>query len=148
MRSGVWLAVGIMSACGLLFVTIPDALTMIFSAEPAVVEVARTLLFVAAGFQIFDAIAMVTQCALNGAGDTRFVMVSSVSIAWIVKLPLGWALAVVAGLGAAGAWLGLTAEIIVLAIVSGQRVRGDRWLESGAEMLDDEMIVEDAVPAC
>ncbi len=127
-RAGTELAVAFMVACGLVFVAVPEPLIAIFGAEPAVVEVARHLLLIAAGFQLFDALATVAQSALNGAGDTRFVMRWSVMMAWAVKLPVGWALAVPAGLGAPGAWLGLTAEIVLVGGVYLWRIRSGRWL--------------------
>ena len=68
---------------------------------------------------------------LNGAGDTRFTMWVSVGLAWLVLLPVGYALAVPAGLGAMGAWLGLTAEIVTVTVICLLRLRGKAWLEKG-----------------
>jgi len=50
---------------------------------------------------------------LNGAGDTRFVLIATVSVAWLAKLPLGYLLAREVGLGSPGAWWGIVAEVIV-----------------------------------
>jgi MATE family multidrug resistance protein len=128
-RSALRLSVAIMMAWAVVFVALPDALLAIFGVEPEVVALGRYLMYIAAGFQLFDAVVMSAQGSLNGAGDTRFVMVSSVLVAWIVKLPLGWALAIPMGLGAIGAWLGLAAEIVVLAVVCWHRIRGHQWLQ-------------------
>jgi MATE family multidrug resistance protein len=126
---GVRIAVVIMAALGVLFVVVPETLVGVFGADPAVTEVARGLLLVGAGFQLFDAVAMVGICAINGAGDTRFAMFASVVPSWLVKLPIGYALAVPMGMGAVGAWLGLTAEIAVVAGLALWRLAGARWLE-------------------
>ncbi len=68
------------------------------------------------------------QGALNGAGDTRFVMVVSVFCSWGVNLPLAYVLAIHLEMGAAGAWLALTAEIAVCAALSvGRVIRGRAW---------------------
>ncbi len=134
-RAATGLAVVLMVGCGLLFVAIPDTLLAVFGAEPAVEEIGRTLLYIAAAFQIFDAVATVACSALTGAGDTRFVMGASMVGAWLVKVPLGTVLALVVGLGAPGAWLGLTGEIVFFAIVCLARVRGSAWL--GALAQDD-----------
>jgi MATE family multidrug resistance protein len=131
-RASVLLGVGVMGACGALFIFAPGPLLAAFDPTPDVLAIGRDLLLIGAAFQLFDAVAMVTQGALNGAGDSRFVMLSGVATAWIVKVPLGWALAVPVGLGAPGAWLGLTAEIIVIAAISTWRVRGGRWLKAPA----------------
>ncbi len=120
-------AVGLMACCGLTFVAVPRLWLDIFAPEPASIDVAVWLLRIAALFQVFDAVLMVTQGALNGAGDTRFVMVSSVVVAWVVKLPLAWALAVPLGMGALGVWVGFTLEIVVLMFVSQHRYRSGAW---------------------
>ena len=126
-RAGLGLAVAVMATGGVAFLLFPTALLAVFDAEPAVVAIGRELLVVAAAFQVFDAIATVALMALNGAGDTRFTMVTNVAAAWLVKVPVGTALALGLGLGATGAWLGLTAEIVVLSVLWTWRVRGVRW---------------------
>lgn len=128
-RSALKLSIAIMWTCSLFFVLIPDLLMSVFGVEPAVAALGRRLLYVAAGIQLFDAVVMTAQGALNGAGDTRWVMFTSVLAAWFVKLPLGWALAMPLGLGAVGAWLGLGTEIGILSVLYWFRIRGTRWLE-------------------
>jgi MATE family multidrug resistance protein len=122
------LAIGVMLVGGLGFVLFPDLLVSGFRAEPGVAVIAHQLLRIAALFQLFDAIATVSFGALTGAGDTRFTMVYNGLVAWIVKLPLAIVLAVPLGLGAPGAWLGLTLEIVVLAGISVWRITSGRWL--------------------
>lgn len=135
-KSGLMLAVGVMVAFGVLFLAAPGPLLAIFSAAPEVAEVGRTVLAVAATFQLFDAVATVLWQALSGAGDTRFVMRVGVTASWL-KLPLAWALALPLGFGAPGAWCGFTLELVALAIVFAWRVRSGRWL----------LIQQDGAPA-
>lgn len=125
--AGLWIATSFMMACGVVFLLFPDALSATFGAKPDVVAIASSVFIVAAAFQIFDAWAMVGLGVLNGAGDTRFVMVASVGVAWAVKLPVGWALAEGAGLGAVGAWWGILAECVVLWLVLRWRMRRGDW---------------------
>jgi len=66
------------------------------------------------------------------------VMVSSVLITWLVKLPIAWWLALELELGAVGAWIGLTAEIAVLAVVCWIRIRSGRWLENESVVVEEE----------
>ncbi len=122
------LAVAVMVGMTVIFVFAPGPLLAVFNPSAEVAEAGRALLLIAAGFQLFDAVAMAGLGALKGAGDTRFTMVLGVSLAWLVKLPVGLGLALFAGLGAAGAWLGLTAEIILVAAFVSWRLRGDAWL--------------------
>lgn len=128
MLSALRLGVGIMAGWAVLFIGAPDLLLAPFSPSAEVAEVARALLLIAAAFQIFDAVAMIGHGVLDGAGDARFLLLSEVLLAWFVKLPLGWLLAGWLGLGAAGAWLGLTLEIVLAALVLGWRIRSGRWM--------------------
>ena len=130
-RSAWWsstvLATAVMGVFGVLFLVAPGLLTAGFGLEPEVAHIARELMRVGAVFQVLDAVAMVGLGALAGAGETGFTMRLGVAAAWLVKLPLGWALVTLAGLGAPGAWWGLTAEIAVVAIVVVVRVRRAAW---------------------
>ncbi|MDX9720719.1 MAG: MATE family efflux transporter [Myxococcota bacterium] len=117
-RVATALAVALMFLCGVAFVSIPGLLVLPFGAEGEVEALVRDLLLLAAAFQIFDAVAMVSQSTINGMGHTRFVAVTAVAVSWLVKLPLGWGLAIPMGMGALGAWLGLTAELVLIALIS------------------------------
>ena len=135
------LGTAIMAFFGVIFVVAPEPIIAVFGAEPEVAKLGVTLMMVAAGFQVFDAIAMVGMGALNGAGDTRFTMVTSVLAAWFLQLPVTYTLAVPLGLGAVGAWIGLMVEIAGLAVICLWRIRGDAWLERAAPIVagDEEL---------
>lgn len=126
-RAGATAAFAVMATGAVVFVLFPDALIAPFGAGPDVAPIARHLLWVAAAFQLVDALATVTFFALDGAGDTRFTMIATVGMAWGLKLPLGVALARFGGLGAVGAWLGLTIELVALLALLGWRWRSGRW---------------------
>jgi MATE family multidrug resistance protein len=121
------IAVSFMCAWGVVFVLMPEALASLHSAPADVVAIAVDLFMVSAVFQLADAFAMVGLGILNGAGDTRFVLLATVSVAWLTKLPLGWALASEAGMGAVGAWWGIVAEVLVLWAVLAWRLRSGEW---------------------
>lgn len=128
-KSATKLAVGIMVSWGVVFWLLPHALVGPFNAEPAVAEVAVRVLMIAAAFQLFDAVVMAVAGGLNGAGDTKWVMVVSLLCAWLIKVPFAYLLALRWGLGAPGAWLGFTVELVVLSFLLVRRVRGDAWLK-------------------
>jgi MATE family multidrug resistance protein len=118
-----------MGACAVVFLFFGSELVGLFRNDPRVLETGARLLLIAAGFQLFDAVAMVKIGALNGAGDTRYVMFANVALAWLVLLPVGWGFCRAAGWGAPGAWVGITAEVAVLALVLSLRWRGSRPFE-------------------
>ena len=126
-RSATKAAVVVMTFFGLLFWFIPDLFLRCFQDDEGVLTIGRSLLSVAAVFQIFDAFAMVATGALNGVGDTRYTMVVSVLASWFVMVPLAYLFGVIWEMGAFGAWIGLTGYIILLSIVLTLRFQGDRW---------------------
>jgi len=137
-RSAFWLSFYIMAGCGLLFILVPGALLGPFEVAPAVLTVAVDLMLIAAVFQIFDAFVMAAYGVMNGAGDTRFVMMSSVTVTWLVKLPIAWWLIRSHDMGAVGAWVGLLAEIVVLCLICGVRIHSGKWIEFEAAILEEE----------
>jgi multidrug resistance protein, MATE family len=130
-RSGCWLALAFMSSCGVIFLTMPEWLMAPFEPSEAVAVIGAELLLIGACFQLVDAFTMVTLGVLNGAGDTRFTLVSSMVCSWVLNLPLAWFLIFDAGMGAAGAWSALTLEITALTVIGVWRVRSGRWLAVG-----------------
>jgi MATE family multidrug resistance protein len=98
-----------------------------FTKDPALLSMAQQLLYVAAAFQIADAINIIARSVLQGTGDVRFCALAGIGLAWMMTPPLTWLLAYRAGLGAFGGWLGLCLEIFVTAVIFWMRVRGTRW---------------------
>ena len=131
-RSGIKLAIGIMATWGVIFIAVPDLLVMPFDTEASVASVAAKVLVVAALFQVFDALVMAISGGLNGAGDTRWVMIVSLLAAWMIKVPGAYLATIVLGLGAMGAWCAFTVELLVLACIFLHRMRGDKWLQGAA----------------
>lgn len=112
---GIVLGIGIMAFWAALFAFIPSILARAFTPEQPVIEVAATLIRIAALFQLADGAQVVAAGALRGAADTRWPLVLNVLVHWGFGLPIGWWLAFHAGLGAAGLWFGLSAGLTVIA---------------------------------
>jgi len=118
------LALWVMGACGLLFALGGEQLARAFSADPEVVGITVILLRYAAAFQLFDALVMVQLNALRSAGDTRYALWITTLASWGISVPTALFLAWGLGWGAQGAWLGMTVELALLALVSWRRVQG------------------------
>ena len=124
-RSSLVLGIGIALGVGLLFVAAPGPLLRIFTDDPAVLALGRPLLAIGAVFQLFDAVAIIAQGSLRGAGDTRWPFAIETVFGWGVFVPLAYTLGVVLEGGLAGAWtggmisLGCTAAILVWRFRSG-----------------------------
>lgn len=110
-----------------LFVLIPTTLLGIFSSDPNVLTYGGPLLIVGAFYQFFDAIAIVSDGALRGAGDTRWPFVARCLISWLVFLPLAYLFAVPIGWGLTGAWIGGLVSMVLLTLFLVFRFRSGAW---------------------
>lgn len=115
-----WTAIGasalVMSACGLVFVSMPETLMRAFTPAVDVIVAGATLLLVAAAFQLFDGVQVVATGALRGTGETRMAMFTNLVAHWFVGLPVGVALGFGAGWGVTGLWVGLCVGLVVAAV--------------------------------
>jgi MATE family multidrug resistance protein len=111
------LGAGFMAAAGVVIGLAPRAILRSFTDDPGVLAAGTALMFVAAGFQLFDGVQAVTTGNLRGAGDTRTPMAAGLVAYWVLGLPVGYALAFSAGLGVVGLWLGLSLGLIATAAV-------------------------------
>lgn len=127
--TAIKVAMGYMFLMGLMFALFGRQLMMLFSNDPAVVDMGYMLLLLAAIFQAFDAINIVVLGALRGAGDTRWVAIVTFALAYLFFLPMALVLAFPMALGAVGAWMGATVYIIGLSGILYVRFRGGRWQE-------------------
>jgi MATE family multidrug resistance protein len=110
------LGVGFMAVSALTLLMVPGAIFGAFTGDAAVVAIGTPLLFVAAMFQLFDGLQVVTTGILRGAGDTRTAMAFNIVAHWGLGLPIAAGLAFWAGWGVVGLWIGLCIGLIVLGL--------------------------------
>jgi putative MATE family efflux protein len=115
---------------GALVLALRTVLPHLFSADPAVVELAAFTLAWVAMLQPVNAVAFVLDGVLIGAGDMRFLAWAMAGAA-AVFVP---AAAAVAATGAGIGWLWAALGLLMLtrAVTLGARFAGDRWLVVGA----------------
>ena len=118
-RSG-WTAilfgVAFMSCAAAAFLLMPRTLIGAFTADPAVLSIGVSLLFVGAIFQLFDGVQGVSTGVLRGLGDTRTPMLWNLAGHWFIGLPLGYTLCFFMGLGVVGLWWGLSTGLIICGV--------------------------------
>jgi len=128
-RRAGWLALGLgtgfMLLAAVVFLVAPGPLIALYTSAPEVMAVGPGLLGLAAAFQIFDGIQIVSTGALRGLGETRSPMVANLVGYWALGLPLGLGLCFWAGWGIYGLWIGLTLALVVIASTLLWRWRRD-----------------------
>ena len=123
MRLGFALAAAI---AGLL-VGAPGWLLSIFTADAEVVRLGVPLVMLGGLFQAFDAMQIIAQGSLRGAGDTRWPFLMQSALAWGFMLPLAYVISTTFERGLMGAWWACTAYVLVLAVVLLLRFRAGSW---------------------
>jgi MATE family multidrug resistance protein len=126
-RSGMKLGLMVAVVIAVLFIGFPGPLISVFTQDPQVIALGIPLLMVGACFQIFDAMAIVADGALRGAGDTRWPFVIRFLLSWGLFLPLAYFLGFYLALGLTWAWIGGAIYISVLGLVLVLRFRSGAW---------------------
>jgi MATE family multidrug resistance protein len=115
--------------------------TFVNADDPGATAVIRTgavLLWIAAGYQLFDGLNLGAGFALRGAGDVRVPAVLFLVLSWGVFVPLAHALSFQPGqgwfnvlpqfgFGAVGGWAALLVYVVLLGSALYLRWRSGRW---------------------
>jgi len=101
--------------------------------DVALADRATLLVHISLGFLVTDAANVIARGVLRGASDVRYAAVVGIVSAWLCTPPLTWLLGVHLGLGAAGGWIGLAAEILVGAVILWWRVFRGGWRVAAAK---------------
>lgn len=94
----------------------------LFTGESELLELIAGFVVYAALMNGADALNAPLQGALRGYRDVKAVLVLSIISFWLVGMPLGWALAEVAGHGAYGYWQGVISGLFVGFILLAVRI--------------------------
>lgn len=147
-KSGLKVAIGFMAMWGLVFAIFGGSIAQFFSPDSSVVTIARRLLWVAAVFQVLDAVNIVLRGALRGAKDVRIAAFIGIGAIWLFVPTAAYFLGKLAGLGALGGWLGFVGETTVSALLFWLRWTRGGWRkpfeQASPDREDDEASPDDA----
>ena len=111
-----YMSVTIMSVLGILFFFFPEFFIRIFTDDPEISYYAVICLRIVAVAQPFLAVAMVFAGALRGAGDTKTVLIATGLTSWVIRVGLGYFLAITLGYGLVGAWIAMVLDFAIRGI--------------------------------
>lgn len=119
---GILLSFVLMSLSGGIMLLFPQQIIGIYTHDPAVTEIALTLLFAAALFQMWDGLQVSAAGVLRGLKDVRFPMVATAIAYWPIGFALAWYLGLHRSHWPLGLWYGLVAGLILAAILLNARI--------------------------
>lgn len=118
-RSG-WTAIAMgaafMACSAVMLMAFPELLMYGFTNDKEIVQAGVPVLFVAALFQLFDGIQVVTAGTLRGTGDTKTAMILNLLGHWGLGLPIGYYLCFRLEYGVVGLWIGLFLGLSTVAV--------------------------------
>ena len=119
--SALLMAASSMGFFAIIFVTFKTILPSFYIADNAVIQIASTLLIIAAFFQVFDGTQAVGLGILRGIADVKAPTVITFLAYWVVGLPVGYILGFNFDMGVQGVWIGLSIALAISAILLSLR---------------------------
>ncbi len=146
--TAIKIAMTYMTLMGLVFAMFGgNIITIAFGQSGEVVSIGYKLLLLAAVFQAFDAVTIVSAGALRGAGDTRWMAVVMGISSYFGFLPLAMLLAWGLNWGAVGAWVGATIYIIAVSGLIFYRFYSEKWRDISIFLKSEDSPAATAVAA-
>jgi putative MATE family efflux protein len=112
---------------GIVFIALAPQIISLFTSDPNVAPLAVSALRLFSFGNVSYSYGMVITAAFNGAGDTATPTVLNLICFWICQIPLAWALAFHAGLGANGIYVAVVASDSLLAVLGILLFRRGKW---------------------
>ena len=127
-RLGFTLTAIYMVSCGIVFFFGRYSFIRLFDSDPQVMRIGATMLVFAAVYQFFDALYIVYNGALRGAGDTFVPAVATGILCWGITVFGGYATAkLFPQFGPAGPWLVATGYGVILGLFMYRRFARGGW---------------------
>ena len=119
------LCIGILLA--VFFTIFRREMILLFNDDPAIVALGATIMFIVAATCLVQTSQVVISGCLRGAGDSKYVALTSfISIA-AIRPALSWLLCYPVGWGLIGAWIGLFGDQFLRFVLNYIRFRGGKW---------------------
>jgi MATE family multidrug resistance protein len=135
MYTGMKVALVYMGTCAVLFVVLREQMIGVFiedSTSPedraTLVRLGSGMLIATACFQLADAVAMIVNGALRGAGDTIWPGVATIVLSWVLIVGGGHAMVAFAPqLESIGPWVAAASYIVALCVAFYLRFASGKW---------------------
>ncbi len=115
--SAILMSLVLMSVSAVAFITLNHWLPSLYIDELPVIELAGSLLIIAAFFQLSDGCQAVALGTLRGVADVKIPTIITLIAYWVIGLPTGYGFAFGLGWGPQGIWIGLLLSLTIAAIL-------------------------------
>lgn len=119
----VLLVLGCMTFFALIFMIFSRELPGFFTKDEGIIDLASSLLLIAAVFQLFDGLQVTSIGMLRGMEDVKFPTVVTLVGYWILALPLAYVLGFVYKMEVIGIWWALTFSLVFVGLILYWRFR-------------------------
>jgi MATE family multidrug resistance protein len=126
-RAALTIAIGFMASCGVVFAVAGGVIARAFTSDAVVSAIAQRLLWVAAIFQVLDAINIVLRGALRGAKDVRVPAYIGIAVVWTCVPTAALVLGKWAHMGSVGGWYGFVVETCLASALFALRWKQGAW---------------------
>lgn len=124
----------VVGALSLLAIFAAPQIASLLSDNPVVIAESVRYIRISLLLEPVMAWGVILSGGLNGAGDTRAVMLIASLSVWLVRLPLAFGLGVAAGWGAAAIWWAMNLSVIVQTVFMTRRYFSKRWMRAAQHM--------------
>ncbi|MFR7967382.1 MAG: MATE family efflux transporter [Gallintestinimicrobium sp.] len=134
-RSMVWLCtVLVLLSLAIGMTCIPLLLKLYQAQAETVPMIYRVLIIAAVSMPFFWGASSVLPSVMRSAGDASYASYFSLVTMWVVRVGLGYLMAIPMGLGLEGVWIAMCTEWAVKTVAFGLRFRGEKWLAHSDRM--------------
>ncbi|MBX7152583.1 MATE family efflux transporter [bacterium] len=116
-----------MGTLGVIFLAVPEWVVRLFTDDSVVIAYSVFPLRIVGLVQLVDAAGMIFSSALEGAGNTRWVMGAEIFVNWGIFLPLTYGLTFMLDFDRFGPWIAWAAYMVVFGIMCFWKYRKGEW---------------------
>ena len=114
--SALFIVAIIMGSFGIMFIILRNFLPTLYIEDPVVIEIASSLIIIAALFQVVDGLQVVGIGLLRGLTDLKAPMVIAFIAYWIIGLPVAYLLGFTFEFGVEGVWISFVVGLSIAAV--------------------------------
>lgn len=121
------LAISVSILTSILFYVMSDFLFGIFTTDPSILALGKSLLFINIALEIGRASNLVLTNALKAAGDINYPFIFGIVGMWFICIPVAYVLGIHFGLGLAGIWIAFAVDECFRGTIFTLRWKGKKW---------------------